>query len=84
MTRNWADIPAELPDDFEDRELRDQIIWLSNQVKKPDIRAAVLEEIGVDDPYGNPTKGDWARIFAELRCRRLEADSLTSNADNKS
>lgn len=85
-TSGWATIPDDLPDDFDDRDFSgaadSALAWLSNQPKKKDVRTAALDEAGVGDPYRNVTKNDWARLYLELRRRRLAIERLeTALAD---
>lgn len=82
----WSTIPDDLPDDFDDRVFSgaadSALAWLSNQPKKKDVRVAALDEAGSDDPYRNVTKNDWARIYLELRRRRLAIERLEEALDD--
>jgi len=83
---DWATIPDDLPDDFDDRVFSgvsdSALAWTSNQAKKKDVVTAALDEAGASDPYVDPTKGDWARIYLELRRRRLAIESLQDALDD--
>lgn len=79
---DWAEIPADLPDDFDAREYdggpESAAAWLCTQPKKKELRVAAMDEAGVEDPYRTPTKADWGRFYLELRRRRLAIERLES------
>lgn len=82
----WATIPDDLPDDFDQRGFSgapdSALAWLSNQPKKNDVVTAALDEAGASDPYADPTKTDWGRIYLELRRRRLAIEKLEAALDD--
>lgn len=83
---DWATIPDDLPDDFDDRVFSDSaesaLAWTTNQPKKKDVVTAALDEAGASDPYVDPTKADWARMYLELRRRRLAIERLEEALDD--